>query len=84
MTLLSVAFCSFEITPWSKFIFEKLKVAVSGNSSPFFETRIFHNPVLKTSLSILMQMEIFLRQFQLQNSLKTPFNIILLVVLNSS
>jgi len=52
--------------------------------SNFCEKRTFHDSVWKTSPSIPIQMEMFLNQFQFLNSLKTLFNITILIVLNSS
>ena len=45
MTQLSVAFCRVEITHWNKFIFEELKVALSGSSPPFLKHPHFHDRV---------------------------------------
>ena len=84
MTSLSVAFSRLDITPWTKFIFEELKVSLSGSSPPFSETRTFSWPYLKDSPSVLMEKDMFLSQFKLLNSLKTHLNIIHSFMLKSS
>jgi hypothetical protein len=73
MALLSVAFFRTEITPWTKFIFEDLKVVLSGSSPPFLKLPNFRDHVWKTPFSVLMQIEMLLNQLQFLNYLKVPF-----------
>ena len=76
--------CRIEVTQWRKFIFEEVKFALSGSSSPFVKFAHFHYGFWKNPPLDPMQDEMFLSQFHILNSLKSLFNIILPVVLKSS